>query len=102
MDLDIKDMRLFLAIANERNLTRAAKKNGYTQSAASHILKNLEVELGFSLFSRSQKGLSLTDNGACLLPWVHQILTAAESFEQEAAFLRDLKTEQEEEEEEAI
>ena len=54
--LDLKDMRLFLAIAEENNLTRAAQKNGYTQSAASHMLRNIETELGFSLFSRSQRG----------------------------------------------
>ena len=58
----------FLAIAEENNLTRAAQKNGYTQSAASHMLRNIETELGFSLFSRSQRDLPLTRNGEALLP----------------------------------
>ena len=40
--MEIKEMRLFLSMAEEKNLTRAAEKHGYTQSAASHILKNLE------------------------------------------------------------
>ena len=66
--MDLKDMRLFLAIAEENNLTRAAQKNGYTQSAASHMLRKIETELGFSLFSRSQRGLALTRNGEALLP----------------------------------
>lgn len=90
--MDIKDMRLFLAIAEEKNLTRAAQKNGYTQSAASHILKNLETELGFSLFSRSQKGLLLTHNGEALLPSVRRILSSTECFEQEAAAIRGIQT----------
>lgn len=51
--MEIKDMRLFVSMAEEKNLTRAAEKHGYTQSAASHILKNLEKEAGFPLFSRS-------------------------------------------------
>ncbi len=90
--MDIKDMRLFLAIAEEKNLTRAARKNGYTQSAASHILKNMETELGFPLFSRSQKGLMLTKNGGMLLPHVRRILSAAESFSQEAFAIRGIQT----------
>ncbi len=47
--LDLKDMRLFLAIAEENNLT-CRPENGYTQSAASHMLRNIETELGFSCF----------------------------------------------------
>mgnify|MGYP002230014843 CR=1 FL=1 len=48
--MDLKDMRLFLAIAEENNLTRAAQKNGYTQSAASHMLRNIEQNSGFPCF----------------------------------------------------
>lgn len=90
--MDIKEMRLFLSIAEEKNLTRAAKKNGYTQSAASHILKNLENELGFPLFSRSQKGVALTRNGDELLPLVRRILSATECFEQKAASIQGIQT----------
>ena len=70
-------MRLFLAIAEENNLTRAAQKNGYTQSAASHMLRNIETELGFSLFSRSQRGLALTRNGEALLSPIGAYLSAS-------------------------
>ena len=76
--MDLKDMRLFLAIAEENNLTRAAQKYGYTQSAASHMLRNIETELGFSLFSRSQRGLALTRNGEALLPPIRRTLAAAD------------------------
>lgn len=88
--MDIKGMRLFLAIAEEKNLTRAAERNGYTQSAASHILKNLENDLGFPLFLRSQKGLVLTEGGEKLLPHVCQILSAMKCLEQEADALRSV------------
>lgn len=90
--LDLKDMRLFLAIAEENNLTRAAQKNGYTQSAASHMLRNIETELGFSLFSRSQRGLALTRNGEALLPPIRRTLAAAEYFDQTAASIRGVQT----------
>ena len=90
--LDLKDMRLFLAIAEEKNLTRAAQKNGYTQSAASHMLRNIETELGFSLFSRSQRGLALTRNGEALLSPIRRTLAAAEYFDQTAASIRGVQT----------
>ena len=90
--LDLKDMRLFLAIAEENNLTRAAQKNGYTQSAASHMLRNIETELGFSLFSRSQRGLALTRNGEALLSPIRRTLAAAEYFDQTAASIRGVQT----------
>lgn len=90
--MDLKEMRLFLAIAEEKNLTRAALKNGYTQSAASHILRNVETELGFSLFSRSQHGLTLTRNGEALIPPIRRVLSASEYFEQSAASIRGVQT----------
>ena len=90
--MDLKDMRLFLAIAEEKNLTRAAQKNGYTQSAASHMLRNIETELGFSLFSRSQRGLALTQNGEALLSPIRRTLAAAEYFDQTAASIRGVQT----------
>lgn len=90
--MDLKDMRLFLAIAEENNLTRAAQKNGYTQSAASHMLRNIETELGFSLFSRSQRGLALTRNGEALLSPIRRTLAAAEYFDQTAASIRGIQT----------
>lgn len=83
--MDIKDMRLFITMAEEKNLTRAAERNGYTQSGASHILKNLEKELGFTLFVRTKKGLVLTPNGERILPLTRRVLSAHCLFEQEVA-----------------
>lgn len=48
-----------------------------------------EKELGFSLFTRTQKGLILTNNGQELLPYIRRILTDNELFEQEIAALRE-------------
>lgn len=89
--MEIKDMKLFLSIVQAENLTRAAKKNGYTQSAASHILKRLETELGFPLFSRSQKGLVLTRSGESLIPHIRRILSAVEYFDREVNLIRGIQ-----------
>ncbi|MCD8011145.1 MAG: LysR family transcriptional regulator [Lachnospiraceae bacterium] len=42
-----KDARLFLAIAEEQSVTRAAKQIGYTESGASHIIKNWKMRWAF-------------------------------------------------------
>lgn len=89
--MEIKEMRLLLSMAEEKNLTRAAEKHGYTQSAASHILKNMEKEVGFPLFSRTQKGLILTNNGQTLLPYLRRMLTDHELLEQEISSLRGIR-----------
>lgn len=89
--MDIKDMQLFLTMAEERNITRTAEKIGYTQSGVSHILKNLEKELGFTLFARSQKGLTLTKNGEALLPYIKHTLSSHEHVEQQIAAINGIQ-----------
>lgn len=89
--MDIKEMKLFLSMAEEKNLTRAAKKNGYTQSAASHILKKMESELGFPMCSRTQKGLVLTRNGEALLPYIRRVIFATEYFEQRVTTIQGIQ-----------
>lgn len=89
--MDIKDMQLFLTMAEERNITRTAEKIGYTQSGVSHILKNLERELGFTLFTRSQKGLTLTKNGEALLPYIKHTLSSHEHVEQQIAAINGIQ-----------
>lgn len=89
--MKIREMQLFLSLAEEKNITRAAEKNNYTQSSVSHALKTMEQEIGFPLFHRSQKGLVLTENGKSLLPYIRQVLSAHELFEQQAAAIRGIK-----------
>lgn len=60
------DTRLFLAIADEQNLTRGAQRVFLSTSSASARLKNLEEELGVKLFEREARGLTLTTAGMIL------------------------------------
>ena len=86
--MKIKDIQLFLAVIEEGSATQAAKRVGYTESGASHIIKNLENEIGLPLFTRTKKGLVLTPNGKHLLPYLRKIVTAHELFIEEASALR--------------
>lgn len=80
--MDIKKLELFADVAETLNFTRSGDRMGYTQSGVSHILKSLEMEIGFPLFVRTRQGVRLTRNAELLLPLVHTLLSANESLSQ--------------------
>ncbi|MFN3817690.1 LysR family transcriptional regulator [Blastomonas sp.] len=82
--LDMKLLRSFAAVANECSVTRAAERLNLTQPTVSGQLKELEQTLGFSLFHRTSRHVSLTDQGERLLPKVQTLLNRAEDVRQEA------------------
>ena len=61
--INFADLRVFLAIADTGNLTRAAAQCCITPSAASVRLKHLEEEAGCDLVKRLPRGLALTSAG---------------------------------------
>lgn len=63
----INDIMNFLAVANERNFTRAAAKLGVSQSALSHSLRDLEARLGVRLLTRTTRSVSMTEAGERLM-----------------------------------
>ncbi|MCI8422318.1 MAG: LysR family transcriptional regulator [Lawsonibacter sp.] len=89
--MNLKDAMLTLALFEERSVTSAAKRIGYTESGASHIIKKLEQELGFSLFVRTRKGLVPTPNGERMLPHIRRIVTAYEFYTEEASAIRGVQ-----------
>jgi LysR family transcriptional regulator, glycine cleavage system transcriptional activator len=64
----------FDAAARHCNLTRAANELNLTQTAVSHQIKNLEVQLGLKLFERTPTGLMLTSRGEVFLQSVRGVL----------------------------
>ena len=80
--MDIKKYELFIDVAETGNFTKSAERIGYTQSGVSHLLKSLENEVGFPLFIRSKKGVTLTQSGENLLPLVRELLASNEKIEQ--------------------
>ena len=66
--------RAFLAAAETGSFSRAAEMLRYTPSGVNQLVTALEKEIGFSLFSRSTKGVALTANGQLLLPVIREIL----------------------------
>jgi DNA-binding transcriptional LysR family regulator len=67
-------LRIFLAVAETENVTRAADVVGRTQSAVSMQVKKLEESVGAALFDRGPRGVTLTSHGRRLLPHARRIV----------------------------
>lgn len=74
MDLAPDVLRTFAAAARTRNFTQAASEVNLTQSAVSHQIRKLEVNLGRTLFERTPHGVKLTSHGESLLKYANQLL----------------------------
>jgi DNA-binding transcriptional LysR family regulator len=64
---DLNVLSAFLAVAEERSFTRAAKRLGVTPSAISHAIRGLEEAIGVRLLSRTTRSVAPTDAGKQLL-----------------------------------
>ena len=66
--------RVFLAAAETGSFSKAAEALSYTPSGVNQLVTALEKELGFPVFRRNTKGVTLTENGEMLLPAVREFL----------------------------
>jgi DNA-binding transcriptional LysR family regulator len=76
--MELRHIRYFLAVAEERNFTRAAKKVGIGQPPLSQQIRALEDELGTTLFHRLSHGAELTSAGNAFLPEARAMIAQAE------------------------
>ncbi|WP_329136009.1 LysR family transcriptional regulator [Streptomyces sp. NBC_01476] len=74
MDVHGRDLRYFVAVAEELHFTRAAERLYVSQPALSKQVRALERQLGTALFVRDRQGVALTPAGAALLPYARQLL----------------------------
>ena len=84
--------QVFKTVADIGSFHKAADILGLTPSAISHTISNMESELGFSVLTRSKSGITLTNYGEHLLPYVNAVLNSDESLQQTIAEMNGLKT----------
>lgn len=75
--MELRHLEHFVAVAEERNFTRAARRLHLVQSALSVSIRSLEGELHVQLFERTTREVKLTDAGRLLLPEARRTLDAA-------------------------
>jgi DNA-binding transcriptional LysR family regulator len=82
--MDLTQLRAFVTVAREGNLTRAAERLHLTQPAVSLQIKALQRSLKLVLFTRTPAGMMLTADGAKLLPLAERVLASSRELEQAA------------------
>ncbi|MCI8631441.1 MAG: LysR family transcriptional regulator [Firmicutes bacterium] len=81
--MDIRVLQYFLAVAREGSITSAAEQLHMTQPPLSRQLKDLEDELGTQLFIRSNRKITLTEEGQLLRRRAEEIVTLMEKTKSE-------------------
>ena len=81
--MDIRVLRYFLAVAREQSFSTAAERLFLSQPTLSRQLKELEDELGKTLLVRSNKGVTLTEEGMILRKRAEEIVELMDKTEQE-------------------
>ncbi|MNZ52858.1 HTH-type transcriptional regulator GltC [compost metagenome] len=89
--MTLTQLEIFSLVAELQGFTAAANRLGISQSAVSHALKSLELELGVELLRRHQTQVELSDIGQQLLLRARAMLGLANTLRQEAADARGMK-----------
>jgi hypothetical protein len=71
--MQMSQIHYFLALCEERNFTRAAKRCGVSQPSLTNAIKRLERKLGGSLFHRDRRNIQLTELGRVVKPYFKQL-----------------------------
>ena len=88
--MELRQLAYFLAIAEERNFTRAARRIPIAQPAISQQIHRLESELSEKLFVRDRRGIRLTPAGEALLPHAQAMLANADHAREAVTAVRGL------------
>jgi len=88
--VDLERAKLFRDIAQSRSVSKGARQNGISQSAASQHLQDLEEQLGLPLLDRGSRPLLVTDAGKLYLEMCRDLLRRRDEFQ---AALERMKTE---------
>jgi DNA-binding transcriptional LysR family regulator len=89
--MEFHQLRYFVAVAEVRHFTKAARDLRIAQPSVSRAIRVLEEELGTPLFHRMKGNVALTSAGEVLLPWARRVLADVDGAAGEVRELADLR-----------
>src|SRR5881275_2005671 len=89
--MELHQLRYFVAVAEERHFTKAARGLRVAQPSVSRAIRVLEEELGTPLFHRMKGNVALTPAGEIFLPWARRVLVDVDGAIGEVRELADLR-----------
>jgi Transcriptional regulator len=93
MLMQMHHVRYFLALCEERNFTRAAKRCGVSQPSLTNAIKRLEQILGGQLFHRGRRNIELSELGRVVKPYLKQLDQSAHEAKRKATDFTSLNLE---------
>jgi len=91
--MEMHQVRYFLALCEERNFTRAAKRCGVAQPSLTNAIKRLEQKLGGQLFHRGRGNIELSELGRVVKPYLKQLDQCAHETKRKATDFTSLNLE---------
>ena len=92
MNIDFELYRIFYVVANNGNITKASEELNISQPAISKAIKNLEDQLGGTLFVRTKRGVILTEEGKEFYKYIKQAIEYINNAESKFTDLINLET----------
>ena len=92
MNINFELYRVFYVVANNGNITKAAEELAISQPAISKAIKSLEEQLGGQLFTRTKRGVILTEEGKEFYNYIKQAMEYISSAENKFTELINLET----------
>lgn len=90
--MDVRQLRCFLAVADELHFARAAARLHVAGPAVSQTIRSLEQELGLTLFERTNRRVALTNAGRVLLAEARVVIDRFDAAQAAMARLRNGET----------
>lgn len=89
--MTLQQLKYVVCVAELGNITIAAERLYISQPSLTNAIKNLEEELGISIFNRNNKGVTLTDQGNVFLSYARQMLDHLDLIETKFMNKKELK-----------
>ena len=81
ISMTLQQLKYVVAVADSRNITEASRRVFVSQPSLTAAIRELEAEMGITIFSRSNKGVTITNEGDEFLSYARQVLEQASLLE---------------------